>query len=230
MPPKSGEAAADPRGAAAAPAGRAHKPSSARARARRLWKALHDFFESPRNGILALLAVVAVLSLSFVAAEELNIQANSTKFCVSCHSMSAYVYEELKKSKHYTNPSGVRPECGQCHVAKRFWPAVWDHMMGTHDLISEHRNDWSTPEAFDARRAKMAEKARLKLLDEDSHTCRECHKMEAIAPTRKRGERAHADAVKKGRTNCIACHYNLVHAEAPLTQAFSQAIKDYAGK
>ncbi|MBI3140640.1 MAG: NapC/NirT family cytochrome c [Rhodocyclales bacterium] len=201
------------------------KPS----RARRLWGALHDFFESPLNGLVALVATVAGLGISFVVAEELNIQANSTQFCISCHSMKGYVYEEFKQSKHFTNASGVRPECGQCHVAKRFWPAVWDHMMGTHDLISEYRNDWSTKESFEAKRTRMAEKARLKLLEEDSHTCRECHKFEAIAPSRKRGERAHNDAAQKGRTNCIACHYNLVHKEAPLTPAFSQAIKAVAG-
>ncbi|WIM06374.1 MAG: NapC/NirT family cytochrome c [Candidatus Nitricoxidivorans perseverans] len=198
-------------------------------RARRLWSALHDFFKSPLNGVLALLGTVVVLGLSFVGAEELNIRANSTKFCISCHSMSAYVYEEYKTSKHYTNASGVRPECGQCHVAKRFWPAVWDHMMGTHDLVSEFSNDWTKPENFEARRAKMAEKARLKMLNEDSHTCRECHNFAAIAPTRKRGERAHADAQQKGRTNCIACHYNLVHKEAPLTDKFSQAINAFGG-
>lgn len=211
------------------------KPKAARARgaraiARRLWQDLHDFFASPLRGGLAMLGIVAALGLSFVAAEELNVQANSTKFCVSCHSMGAYVYEEFKKSKHFTNASGVRPECGQCHVAKRFWPAVWDHAMGTHDLIAEYSHDWTRTEVFEARRTRMAEKARLKMLDEDSHTCRECHKMEAIAPTRKRGERAHNDAIKKGSTNCIACHYNLVHAEAPLTPAFSQAIKAVAGQ
>lgn len=194
-------------------------------RARRLWGALHDFFRSPLNGVLALLGVVVVLGISFVIAEEANIRGNSTAFCVSCHSMKAYVYEEFKKSKHYTNASGARPECGQCHVAKRFWPAVWDHMMGTHDLISEFMNDWSTSESFDAKRTRMAERARLKMFREDSHTCRECHKMEAIAPTRKRGQRAHEDALAKGRSNCIACHYNLVHKEAPLTEAFSTAIK-----
>jgi len=210
------------------------KPKAARAKGsraivRRLWQDLHDFFASPLRGGLAIVGIVVALGLSFVAAEELNIQGNSTKFCVSCHSMNAYVYEEYKKSKHYTNASGARPECGQCHVAKRFWPAVWDHAMGTHDLIAEFSHDWTRPEVFEARRTRMAEKARLKILDEDSHTCRECHKMEAIAPTRKRGERAHEDAVKKGKTNCIACHYNLVHNEAPLTPAFSQAIKAVTG-
>lgn len=198
-------------------------------RARRLWAALHDFFRSPLTGGLTLLAVVAVLGISFVMAEELNVRANSTAFCISCHSMKGYVYAEFKQSKHFTNASGVRPECGQCHVAKRFWPAVWDHVRGTHDLISEFRNDWSTLESFETKRTRMAEKARLKMLDEDSHTCRECHKMEAIAPTRKRGERAHTDAMQKSKTNCIACHYNLVHKEAPLTERFSRAIKEQGG-
>lgn len=195
----------------------------------RLWRALHRFFGSPLRGLLGLGAAAIVLGLSFVVAEELNIRGNSTEFCISCHSMKTYVYEEFKQSKHYTNASGVRPECGQCHVAKRFWPAVYDHMMGTHDLISEHTNDWSTPEKFEEKRSKMAEKARLKMFNENSHTCRECHKMEAIAPTRKRGQRAHEDAIRKGRTNCIACHYNLVHKEAPLTEKFSQAIKGFGG-
>ncbi|MBI4740029.1 MAG: NapC/NirT family cytochrome c [Betaproteobacteria bacterium] len=199
------------------------------ARTRRLWSALHDFFKSPRNGALAIVGVAVVLGVSFIAAEELNIRGNSTRFCISCHSMGAYVYEEFKTSKHYTNASGVRPECGQCHVSKRFWPAVWDHMRGTHDLVAEYSHDWTRPEVFEARRTKMAEKARLKMLDEDSHTCRECHKMEAIVPTRKRGERAHEDAKQKGKTNCIACHYNLVHKEAPLTPGFSEAIKAVAG-
>lgn len=198
-------------------------------RARRLWSALHDFFHHPLRGLLALGSVVVVLGLSFVAVEELNIRANSTKFCISCHSMGAYVYEEFKQSKHFTNASGVRPECGQCHVAKRFWPAVYDHMMGTHDLIGEFAHDWKKPENFEAKRTAMAEKARLKMLGEDSHTCRECHKFGAIVPTRKRGERAHADAQTKGSTNCIACHYNLVHKEAPLTPAFTEAIKGLSG-
>lgn len=200
-----------------------------RSRGRRLWEALHDFFRSPLNGFFAFVGVAAVLAVSFVAAEELNIRGNSTEFCISCHSMEAYVYKEFQKSKHYLNASGVRPECGTCHVSRRFLQALWEHAVGTHDLIGEFVNDWTKAETFEGRRSKMAERARLKLLGEDSHTCRECHKMEAIVPTRKRGERAHKDAIAKGKTNCIACHYNLVHNEAPLTPAFTQAIKEATG-
>jgi nitrate/TMAO reductase-like tetraheme cytochrome c subunit len=197
------------------------KPKVSRWRA--LWSALHSFFESPLNGVLVGVGTVGVLGVSFIVAEELNIRANSTQFCIGCHSMGAYVYEEFKQSKHYTTPSGVRPECGDCHVSRRFWPAVWDHITGTHDLISEFTHDWTKPEVFNDRRAKMAEKVRLHLIDTDSHTCRRCHVMEAIKPSRKRGERAHEQAKKEGKT-CIACHYNLVHKEVPLSPAFARAI------
>ncbi|MBI2239468.1 MAG: NapC/NirT family cytochrome c [Magnetospirillum gryphiswaldense] len=193
-------------------------------RARALWRALHDFFASPVNGILAGLVTVVVLGGAFVLAEELNIRGNSTEFCVSCHSMGAYVYEEYKQSKHYQTASGVRPECGDCHVSKRFWPAVWDHVTGTHDLISEFTHDWTKPEVFEEQRGRMAEKVRLRMVAEDSSTCRSCHAMEAIKPQRARGQRAHEAAVKEGKT-CIACHYNLVHKEVPLSDPFTKAIQ-----
>lgn len=193
-------------------------------RARALWRALHYFIAHPLNAALAGVTVIVVLGASFVVAEEMNIGANSTKFCISCHSMGAYVYEEFKRSKHYLNASGVRPECGSCHVSRRFWHAVWEHVKGTHDLIGEYSHDWTKPEIFEAKRPKMAENARLEMLAEDSHTCRECHKMEAIRPTRARGQRAHEAAQKEGKTNCIACHYNLVHKEVPLSEAFTAAI------
>lgn len=193
-------------------------------RARALWRALHRFFAKPLNGILAGLGAMFVLSLSFVAAEELNIRGNSTEFCISCHSMRTHVYEEFKQSKHYQTATGVRPQCGSCHVSKRFWPAVYDHATGTHDLISEFTKDWKNPGYFEANRARMAEKVRLKMLAEDSATCRTCHEMAAIKPQRARGQRAHEAAQKEGKT-CIACHYNLVHKEVPLSEKFTQAIQ-----
>lgn len=193
------------------------------ARWRALWSAFHDFFASPWNGLIAGVAAAGALSVSFVVAEELNIYASSTEFCVSCHSMNAYVYEEYKKSKHYNAGSGVRPECGDCHVSKRFWPAVWDHIMGTEDLIGEFSEDWTKPEVFEAARPAMAEKVRLSMLDNDGRNCRECHVEDAIQPTRKRGQRAHQAAAKEGKT-CIACHYNLVHEPVELSPRFKEAI------
>ena len=41
---------------------------------------------------------------------------NTEKFCVSCHEMKTNVFEELKGTIHFTNRSGVRATCPDCHV------------------------------------------------------------------------------------------------------------------
>ncbi len=166
--------------------------------------------------------------VTMIVAEEFHIATSSTEFCTSCHStMGEFTYKEFKESKHYNTPTGVRPQCGSCHVSHRVLHATWEHLLGAGDLFAQLTGDWDDPQKFEQARTAMAEKARLHLLKEDSHTCRHCHVMEAIKPTRKRGERAHADAIQKGKTNCIACHYNLVHKEAALTPAFTNAIKEF---
>jgi nitrate/TMAO reductase-like tetraheme cytochrome c subunit len=203
MPPSSSKPEA------AAPAGARRK--------RRPWLAL---------GLVGAGVVAGVLAM--VGLEDVHIATSSTEFCTSCHStMREFVYKELQQSRHYTNPNGVRPSCGDCHVSHRVLHATWEHLLGAKDLFAQLTQDWSDPQRFESQRPRMAERARLHMLREDSHTCRHCHVMEAIAPTRKRGQRAHEDAIRKDRTNCIACHYNLVHKEAPLTERFSQAIKGF---
>ena len=41
---------------------------------------------------------------------------NTEKFCTSCHEMRDNVYQELTNTVHFTNRSGVRASCPDCHV------------------------------------------------------------------------------------------------------------------
>ena len=41
---------------------------------------------------------------------------NTEAFCISCHEMEDNVYMEIKDTIHYTNRSGVRATCPDCHV------------------------------------------------------------------------------------------------------------------
>ena len=41
---------------------------------------------------------------------------NTEKFCISCHEMRDNVYQELRNTIHFTNRSGVRATCPDCHV------------------------------------------------------------------------------------------------------------------
>lgn len=49
---------------------------------------------------------------------------NTETFCVSCHEMRDNVFVELKDTIHYTNRSGVRASCPDCHV-----PHEWTHKI-----------------------------------------------------------------------------------------------------
>ena len=41
---------------------------------------------------------------------------NTEKFCTSCHEMRDNVFQELQHTPHFSNRSGVRATCPDCHV------------------------------------------------------------------------------------------------------------------
>jgi trimethylamine-N-oxide reductase (cytochrome c), cytochrome c-type subunit TorC len=174
---------------------------------------------------LVVLGVAAGVAAVFVG-QEADTYFSSNKFCNSCHEMEATVYQELQQSGHAKAASGVQPTCGHCHVAQKLFPALWDHFMGTGDLIA-HLRGISTVEKFEERRAEVADKERLKMLGQNSRNCQRCHVMPAIKPSKPRGVTQHKEALAKGNSNCIACHYNLVHKEVPASDAFSKAAEKY---
>jgi nitrate/TMAO reductase-like tetraheme cytochrome c subunit len=151
---------------------------------------------------------------------------SSDAFCMTgCHLMDATVAKELRQSDHWTPPSGVRASCGDCHVSEGLTAAMWDHVLGTREVISFIFKGIRTPEDFEKVRAEGADRVRLAMVANDSKNCRSCHTMEAIKPERKRGQRQHTEALETG-TTCIACHYNLVHKEVEPSEAFLKAIDE----
>jgi len=151
-------------------------------------------------------------------------------FCGNvCHVMESTVYQELQKSKHWTTPTGVRPTCANCHVSGRLTYAMVDHFLGTGELFVNLTNDFSKPGSFEKFRPDAANRERFKMLENNSETCRSCHVMEAIKPSRIRGQNAHKDAMAKN-VPCIACHYNLVHKAVEPSEAFLNAVAEYLGQ
>ena len=49
---------------------------------------------------------------------------NTEAFCTGCHEMHENVYQELQSTIHYTNRSGVRAICSNCHV-----PHAWTNKI-----------------------------------------------------------------------------------------------------
>ncbi len=46
---------------------------------------------------------------------------NTETFCVSCHEMGTFVYPEYKETIHYSNRTGVRASCPDCHVPRPYF-------------------------------------------------------------------------------------------------------------
>ena len=77
------------------------------------------------------------------------------------------------------------------------------------DRASERAGDW-IPAA-----AARAYRVRDRLFEYDSETCRSCHIESEIKPKRKRGQKAHKNALENKET-CVECHDNLVHRQVDL--------------
>ena len=138
---------------------------------------------------------------------------NTEAFCTSCHEMRNNVYEELKTTIHYTNRSGVRATCPDCHVPHS-WPRkiarkmqaskeVWGKIFGTID----------TREKFLGKRLELAQHEWARLEANDSLECRNCHSAESMDITRqsKRAATAHERFLFTGEKTCINCHKGIAH-------------------
>jgi nitrate/TMAO reductase-like tetraheme cytochrome c subunit len=175
--------------------------------------------------LFILLALVVGAVVAVPTTEAVDRYFSTDQFCAqTCHVMTATVAEEYHQSAHWNTATGVRPTCADCHVGEGLTMAMWDHVLGTHELIAFAFRGIRTPEAFEEERAEAANRVRMKMLARDSANCRSCHVMAAIQPERTRGQRQHAQALENG-TTCIACHYNLVHKEVEPSPSFLQAIE-----
>jgi cytochrome c-type protein NapC len=138
---------------------------------------------------------------------------NTETFCVSCHEMERNVFEELKGTIHYSNRSGVRATCPDCHV-----PHDWTHKMGR--KMQASKEVWGklfgtidTREKFLDKRLELAQHEWARLKANDSLECRNCHSFESMDFTRQ-GARAaaiHERWLTGGEKTCIDCHKGVAH-------------------
>jgi cytochrome c-type protein NapC len=142
---------------------------------------------------------------------------NTEKFCITCHEMKDNVYQEIQPTIHFTNRSGVRATCPDCHV-----PHDWTYKMARKMQASKEVWGWmfgtiSTREKFLAKRKELAGREWERLKANDSLECRNCHEFQSMDFTRqsKRGADAHAAALvkkaKEGGQTCIDCHKGIAH-------------------
>jgi len=192
---------------------------------KKLWRS----FSRPnsRYALGTLLVVGAIGGVLFWGSFHWAIELSSTEtFCISCHEMRSTVYEELKKSPHYINRSGVRATCSDCHVPKEWIYKIKRKMQATIGEVPMHLiGAVNTPEKFEAKRLELAQRVWDAMKKTDSRECRNCHDTEfmdlANQAPRARGQ--HESAITTGET-CIDCHKGIAH------KAVHQALEEQEGQ
>lgn len=102
-------------------------------------------------------------------------QTNTEEFGSQCHMND--VVPEYRETMHYSNRSGVKAICSDCHVPHEFIPKWTRKIEAAKEVYAHFTGKVDTKEKFEAHRGQMAENewARLKTMDENK-TCIDCHK------------------------------------------------------
>ncbi len=138
---------------------------------------------------------------------------NTEEFCISCHEMEDNVYQELRQTVHFTNGSGVRATCPDCHVPKEWHYKIIRKIQASNEILHKILGTIDTKEKFESKRLQLAENVWKAMKETDSRECRNCHDNDSMDFT-KQGRRAfdnHQRGFEAGKT-CIDCHKGIAHA------------------
>ena len=137
---------------------------------------------------------------------------NTLDFCISCHEMEENVYQEYRKTIHYTNRSGVRATCSDCHVPDPWVHKVVRKVQASNEILHKVLGSIDTPEKFDAKRLQLARNVWKAMKETDSRECRNCHDFDSMNPEeqKKRSRKQHINGMQAGNT-CIDCHKGIAH-------------------
>ncbi|MEH6575466.1 MAG: NapC/NirT family cytochrome c [Amphritea sp.] len=137
---------------------------------------------------------------------------NTTEFCIGCHEMEDNVYQEYKPSIHYSNRTGVRAGCPDCHVPRPWVHKVVRKIQASNELLHKALGTIDTPEKFEEHRLRLAKNVWKQMKATDSRECRNCHNFESMNPEfqRPRARKQHLNAFENGQT-CIDCHKGIAH-------------------
>src|SRR5690606_4578826 len=109
---------------------------------------------------------------------------NTEAFCVSCHEMRDNVFAELKSTIHYTNRSGVRASCPDCHVPHEWTDKIARKMQASKEVWGKIFGTIDTREKFVEKRLELAQHEWARLKANNSLECRNCHSAESMDITR----------------------------------------------
>jgi cytochrome c-type protein NapC len=167
---------------------------------------------SARYSIAALLIVGGLAGVLFWGGFHWALELSNTEsFCISCHEMRDTVYKELQGTIHFSNRSGVRATCPDCHVPKDWFYKVQRKIAATNELFHKVMGTIDTPEKFERHRLALATTVWDTMKASDSRECRNCHSAASMNPAKQSAAaKVMMSGLKAGLT-CIDCHKGIAH-------------------
>jgi cytochrome c-type protein NapC len=177
----------------------------------RIWKRLRS--PEPRWSLGALLGGGIVLGIVLWGGFNTVMESTNTlEFCISCHEMRNTVYKEWQTTVHYSNRTGVRAICADCHVPRDWTYKMVRKIQASNELWGKLMGTIDTVEKFEARRLVLAEHEWARMKAGDSRECRNCHTTESMKPEAQkvRSRKQHEIGLAEKKT-CIDCHKGIAH-------------------
>ena len=168
---------------------------------------------SARYSVLAIATVFFFGGIIFWGGFNTAMEAtNKLEFCISCHEMRDTVYQEYKQTIHYSNRTGVRAICSDCHVPKDWGHKMLRKIQASQEVWGKLTGYIDTPEKFESHRMELATHEWNRMKATNSIECRNCHNFDAMSADKQKQSNytRHMQAKADGKT-CIDCHKGIAH-------------------
>jgi cytochrome c-type protein NapC len=178
---------------------------------RRWWSVLRK--PSAKYSILTIFVVSFFAGIIFWGGFNTGMEATNTLgFCITCHEMRDNVYQEYKETIHYSNRTGVRAICSDCHVPKDWVHKIIRKTGATFEIWGKITGSVDTKEKFEANRMRLATEEWARMKASNSRECQNCHSFDAMSGDvqKQSAYKKHMKAKDQGKT-CIDCHKGIAH-------------------
>lgn len=160
---------------------------------------------------------------------------NKEEFCLTCHTMHDNLLPELQKTVHWSNRTGVRARCPDCHVPHNFTDKVARKMQASREVLSHLMGDIGTREKFKEHRIVLAQREWARFAANGSRECRNCHdyKNMDINKMRPTSQVSMRNAAARNQS-CVDCHKGIAHQlpdmKGSRNPAFDTLVSEAAGQ
>ena len=175
---------------------------------KRFWKRLSTPSKAAAGVVLFMGFIGGLL---FWGAFNTGMEATNTEqFCSGCH---APIVKEIRETIHYSNRSGVRAICSDCHVPHNWTDKIVRKVQASKELAFHFIGTIDTEEKFKARRGHLAHREWQRMKENNSQECRNCHQFNYMDFSEQgpRAVRQHSTTLAVGDKTCVDCHKGIAH-------------------